>query len=131
MSAAYLLDTHALLWWLSGDGKLPATIRRLIGRDDSHIYVSAASAWEIATKVRLGKLPGAAAVLSDLEGELIRQKFQPLSISFEHAVLAGSFGFSHRDPFDRMIAAQALKERLPVLSGDEALDQFGIERRWR
>lgn len=127
---ALLLDTHALLWWLAGDKKLPTKARKSIAKESAEIFVSAASGWEVATKVRLGKIPGVSEVLDSLEDEIHRQKFRILAVSFAHAVRAGSFEVAHRDPFDRMLAAQALSEELTIVSGDVELDAFGIRRLW-
>jgi len=98
-----LLDTHALLWWLSGDTLLTKSARKTIADTKNGVYVSAASAWEIATKVRLGKLPTAVDLVSDFDGLLARELFQTLSISAEHAIRAGLLPGPHRDPFDRHI----------------------------
>jgi PIN domain nuclease of toxin-antitoxin system len=125
-----LLDTHTLLWWLDGDRRMSKRARALVGRDAHEVFVSAASAWEITTKWRLGKLPGAADVAADVAGAVASQVFLPLSISLAHAQLAGQLTTTHRDPFDRMLAAQALVEGLPIVSNDEAFDLFGVIRLW-
>lgn len=129
-SVRVLLDTHALLWWLAGDEQLPEAMRALIGDDETVVLVSAASAWEISTKVRIGKLPGAAELARGLPGALESQGFEPLSITVEDAQTAGALPGPHRDPFDRMIAAQANARSLPVVSRDTALDGFGVRRLW-
>lgn len=125
-----LLDTHTLLWWLDGDRRMSKRARTLVGRDVNEVFVSAASAWEITTKWRLGKLPGAADVAADVAAAVASQVFLPLSISLAHAQLAGQLTTTHRDPFDRMLAAQALVEGLPIVSNDEAFDLFGVIRLW-
>lgn len=125
-----LLDTHTLLWWLDGNRRMSKRARALVGRDTNEVFVSAASAWEITTKWRLGKLPGAADVAADVAGAVASQVFLPLSISLAHAQLAGQLTTTHRDPFDRMLAAQALVEGLPLVSNDEAFDLFGVIRLW-
>jgi len=125
-----LLDTHTLLWWLEGDRRMSKRARTLIGRDSNEVFVSAASAWEITTKWRLGKLPGAADVAADIAGAVASQAFLPLSITLAHAQLAGRLTTDHRDPFDRMLAAQALIEGIPIVSNDEAFDRFGVVRVW-
>lgn len=130
MSGRLLLDTHTFLWWLAGDERLSKGARRLIGNKESEIYLSAASAWEISTKVRLGKLPGATEVALNLPEILLQQGFEQLSISVEHARIAGMLPGEHRDPFDRMLSAQALRNKLQVVSNDTLLDQFGVDRRW-
>ncbi|MGH6901610.1 MAG: type II toxin-antitoxin system VapC family toxin [Geminicoccaceae bacterium] len=105
-----LLDTHAYLWWLAGDPSLPERVRALIGDSQGQVLVSAASAWEIATKHRLGKLPGAAAIVADIEGSVRHQGFEPMSVTMRHGQRAGSLPGHHRDPFDRMLIAQAILE---------------------
>jgi PIN domain nuclease of toxin-antitoxin system len=125
-----LLDTHALLWWLDGDLRLPEGPRSLIAEAANQVFVSAASAWEISTKVRIGKLPGAVEV-ADRFGEIIRdQAFTPLSITLEHARRAGLLPGDHRDPFDRMLIAQSQIERLVLVSNETVFDHFGCERYW-
>lgn len=130
MTRLPLLDTHALLWWVLGDPRLSDTARRLI-LDAGGAYASAASAWEIRTKFRLGKLPDVRAELvTSLEVVAGSHNFQPLPIAFEDGDLAGSLPGDHKDPFDRMLAAQALNHRLTLVSNDTALDAFGIVRVW-
>lgn len=125
-----LLDTHALLWWLDGDQRLSPTARSLIGDKNTVVFVSAASAWEISTKVRIGKLPGAVEVAEQFVDVIGRQDFEGLSISVRHARLAGLLPGKHRDPFDRMLIAQAQIEGLPLVSIEPLFDHFGIRRIW-
>ena len=125
-----LLDTHALLWWLSDDPALPKSARRIIGETKNVIFVSAASAWEIATKVRLGKLPTAADLVADFTGYLQRERFQILAISGDHAIRAGSLPGSHKDPFDRMLIVQSQAENIPIVSNEELFDSYGVRRLW-
>lgn len=125
-----LLDTHALLWWLDGDARLSKRARAAIGDPRTTCLVSAASAWEITTKARLGKLPGAREVAADVVGCLRAQLFTPLDITMGHAQRAGSLPGAHRDPFDRMLIAQAQAENLPLVSNDEVFDGFGVVRIW-
>ena len=125
-----LLDTHALLWWLTDDRSLPASARKLIARGSNTIVVSSASAWEIAIKVRLGKLPMAVDLVADLERVLVQESFEALAISVDHSVRAGLLPGPHRDPFDRMLIAQSQAEGLPIVSNDEAFDGYGIRRLW-
>ena len=125
-----LLDTHALLWWLDGDSRLPLASRTRIGDEGTVVLVSAASAWEISTKVRIGKLPGAVEVAERLP-EIIRgQRFQELGISVAHARLAGLLPGPHRDPFDRMLIAQAQVEGIPLVSNEDLFDRYGVRRFW-
>lgn len=126
-----LLDTHTLLWWLDGDKRLPRKIRTLIANETDHtIYVSAATAWEISTKVRIGKLPGAVEVAHTLTECLASQNFQSLPITIAHAQRAGLLPGPHRDPFDRMLIAQALHENFSIVSNDLVLDRYGVSRVW-
>ncbi len=125
-----LLDTHALLWWLAGEARLSARAKRAIGDRRNEILVSAASAWEVATKHRLGKLPGAGPLGVDFSGEVDRQGFTPLAITLEHAEVAGGLSGAHRDPFDRMLVAQARAERMAIVSNDAVFDDFGVHRVW-
>lgn len=125
-----LLDTHALLWWLNDNEALPPTARRVIGRDGNEVLVSAASAWEIATKVRLGRLESGADLARDFIGYLDSEQFAQLPISVDHATRAGLLPGPHKDPFDRMLVAQALTENVPIVSNDTALDLYGVRRIW-
>ena len=125
-----LLDTHALLWWLSDDPALTKAARKAIAETKNSVYVSAASAWEIATKVRLGKLPSAVDLASDFAGLLDRELFKTLAISAEHAIRAGLLPGPHKDPFDRMLIAQAQAENVPIISNEIHFDGYGVRRIW-
>ena len=125
-----LLDTHTLLWWLLQPSRLSAQARKFVANRQNDIWVSAATGWEVLTKQRIGKLPSIGGLAANLFREIQEEGFQPLSITFAHACLAGSFTQAHRDPFDRVLAAQSLLENLRLVSADAAFDQFGIERVW-
>lgn len=125
-----LLDTHTFLWWLSGDGALSAAARIAIGDEQNSIFVSAASAWEIATKHRIGKMAGAAAIAVDLELAIADQGFIGLPISVRHGQVAGALPGPHRDPFDRVLIAQALLESLVLVSNERPFDAYGVTRLW-
>jgi PIN domain nuclease of toxin-antitoxin system len=125
-----LLDTHTLLWWLDGDRRLSRKARQAIADASNIVLVSAASAWEITTKARLGKLPGAVDVAADVAGAVASQGFSGLDISIVHAQRAGRLPGDHRDPFDRMLIAQAQLEGLPTISDDRVFDAYGVERWW-
>jgi PIN domain nuclease of toxin-antitoxin system len=125
-----LLDTHALIWWLSKDPALPVSARRVIADMRNTLMVSAASAWEIAMKYNLGKLPGAGSLVSDFGTQMEREGFELLSISAEHAIRAGLLPGPHRDPFDRMLIAQAQAENLPIVSNEKAFAPYGVRRLW-
>ena len=125
-----LLDTHALLWWLAGSDRLSAVAHGAIADDANEILVSAASAWEIATKHRVGRLPGAAAVAEDVTGCLLDQGFQPLAITVSDGERAGRLPGPARDPFDRMLIAQALTLDVAMVSIEEPFDRYGVRRLW-
>jgi PIN domain nuclease of toxin-antitoxin system len=125
-----LLDTHALLWWLDGDERLSMPAREAIADARAIVFVRAASAWEIATKVRIGKLPGAIEVAERFSSILADQSFKPLAIGIDHARRAGLMPGEHRDPFDRMLIAQAQIEALCLVSNEKCFDSFGIKRLW-
>ena len=125
-----LLDTHALLWWLADDSALPPLARKNIGSRAHTICVSAASAWEIATKYRIGKLPQGAEVASRFDLILTSEAFESLPISSIHGVRAGLLPGPHRDPFDRMLIAQAQSEALIVVSNDKIFDEYKVNRLW-
>jgi PIN domain nuclease of toxin-antitoxin system len=127
---AILLDTHALLWWMIGDPRLSQRARAAVGTENAEVFVSAASAWELAVKVRLGKLPQAARLTHRLSESLAEQSFKPLSISLEHGRLGGLLPGEHRDPFDRILAAQALLEDLTLVTVDPAFGHFGVKVLW-
>lgn len=125
-----LLDTHALLWWLAGDRQLSPVARWALEDDSNPVYVSAASAWEVATKHRLGRLPRIGPLAKDFAGEISRQGFLELAISLEHGQRAGALPGEHRDPFDRMPMAQALVDDLALVSNEEVFDDYGVLRLW-
>ena len=130
-----LLDTHVLLWWLGDPPRLSRPAREAIGDGARRVLVSAASLWEIATKHRLGKLGEAGAFLSDPAAVLRAEGFEPLAVTWPHALLAGRLETPHRDPFDRMLAAQAMLDGLVLASGDGVMDAMAdagrsVERLW-
>jgi PIN domain nuclease of toxin-antitoxin system len=125
-----LLDTHALLWAAAYDELLSSRARHLIQPKRNEVFVSAASAWEIATKYHLGKLPLAQALVDDFVPVIRSAGYLLLPISLEHALRAGRLTPEHNDPFDRMIAAQSIHEDLALISNDEQLDAFGVRREW-
>jgi PIN domain nuclease of toxin-antitoxin system len=117
-----LLDTHALLWWLSDDPSLSEVARAAIATPDADVAVSAASAWEISIKGGLGKLTAP----DDLEAQLARHRFRPLSITVAHALVAGSLPRLHDDPFDRMLVAQARIEGMTLVTRDARIGLYGV-----
>ena len=125
-----LLDTHTLIWWLTDDSALPISVRKLIGSRNNAVLVSAVSAWEIATKYRLGRLEVAADLARNYDAYLARERFESLSINAAHGIRAGSLPGSHKDPFDRMLVAQAQIENLAIVSNNVQLDGHGVSRIW-
>ena len=130
MTAGFLLDTHALLWWLAEPDRLSAVAHAAIADPTARVVVSAASGWAIATKVRLGKLPAAVELLSDLPELLAGQGFELLPIQLQHGLRAGIYPMAHRDPFDRLLAAQAELANLTLVSLDPALQPFPCQLLW-
>lgn len=122
-----LLDTHIFFWWVTDSLLFPAHYRSIFDRQDETIYVSAVSAWEIAIKVRLGKWSGAAHLVPGLEKLVHDSGLQPLDVSIKQAELAGSLDHMHRDPFDRLLAAQALDLGIPIATVDPALARLGCQ----
>lgn len=123
-----LLDTHAFLWWCEDSPELSAKARRVIASEDC--FVSLASFWEIAIKISLQKLrvPG----LPDryLADQMSLNGFEQLEISFRQVLRCASMEHHHRDPFDRLLIAQAQEESLPIVSRDPSFDAYGIRRIW-
>ena len=125
-----LLDTHALLWWLAGDEALSEASREAIADGDNEVFISAASAWEIATKYRLGKLPGAALIVADISGVVANQGFTELPITLRDGQAAGGLPAIHKDPFDRMLIAQAVAADLVIVSNETLFAAYGVARLW-
>lgn len=125
-----LLDTHALLWWLLGDPALSPVARNAIADPGSEVFASAASAWEITTKFRIGKLPKAAVITADIAGIIAQHGFIELPVSVRQGQLAGSLPGIHKDPFDRILVAQAILADMQIVSRDEILSAYGIARLW-
>jgi PIN domain nuclease of toxin-antitoxin system len=125
-----LLDTHALLWWMSDPDRLGKSAHEFVESGENEILVSAASAMEITTKFRLGKLPQAERLARRFASEIAFERFVELPITVAHAELAGSLPFKHGDPFDRLLIAQARIEDLPLLSNEKLFDGFGVKRIW-
>jgi PIN domain nuclease of toxin-antitoxin system len=120
-----ILDTHTLFWWLTDSELLPAHHRSLISTKTNEIFVSAVTGWEIAVKVKLGKWPEASPLLPDLTSKIMYEGFDILELSLAHAERAGLLDLVHRDPFDRMLAAQSIELDWPILTIDTALSSLG------
>jgi len=125
-----LLDTHALLWWLADDPALPTLARKNIASRVHTVFVSAASAWEVATKYRIGKLPQGGDLASRFDSIVAAESFESLPISSLHGIRAGLLPGPHRDPFDRMLIAQAQAEDLILVSKDKVFDHYKLHRMW-
>ncbi len=125
-----LLDTHTFIWWIAGVNRLSRRARQVIASEQNELYVSAATAWEITTKARLGKLPHGQELAADVAGAARGQGFELLEISFLHGQQAGRLGGPVHDPFDLMLIAQSQTEGLPLVSNEDRFDQYGISRIW-
>jgi PIN domain nuclease of toxin-antitoxin system len=125
-----LLDTHALLWWGEDNERLSRGAAEAIDSGDHQIFVSAVSAMEIAMKFRLGKLPSAKPLAVAFEAETSAMGFLPLPVTLTHARIAGSLAIAHRDPFDRLLIAQALVDGITLVSNEVIFDGAGISRLW-
>jgi len=124
-----LLDTHAFLWFITGDTRLSKKVRRLMEDGETELFLSAASVWEMAIKTSLGKLS-----VSMPFSEFIQQKtlqgFLIMPVEWHHAVAVAGMPFHHNDPFDRLLVAQALTEQLPVITADPAFKKYGVKIIW-
>lgn len=125
-----LLDTHALIWWLADDPALPESARWVIADPDVEVLVSAASAMEVTTKHRIGKLPQASELVQNFASFVENEGFRSWPISVRHAALAGSLQIAHKDPFDRILIAQSLLEAIALVSNERMFDDFGVTRVW-
>ena len=124
-----LLDTHAFLWFVTGSGRLSARARRALEADDAELVLSAASVWEMAIKAKLGRLTLPAGV-EEYIAEKVAEGFVVLPIEWPHAAAVERLPMLHRDPFDRLIVAQSLAERLPLVSADRQFHRYGVKVVW-
>jgi PIN domain nuclease of toxin-antitoxin system len=125
-----LLDTHAVLWSFSGVSRLSEQAREAIRNFGNEVFVSAASVWEISTKFRIGKLPEAEPLVYSFEASFRKVRFNELPISTRHAQRAGLLPGEHKDPFDRLLIAQAQMEDLLLVSNEVLFDNYGVQRLW-
>jgi PIN domain nuclease of toxin-antitoxin system len=125
-----LLDTHAFVWWVGSSPRLPARIHATLSARSSDLHVSAATVWEMAIKAKKGKFPAATALLQRLDELLAHLEIRPVAVTHDHGRHAGALSNHHDDPFDRMLAAQAVLEGLALVSADRIFDRYGIERIW-
>jgi len=130
MSRGYLLDTNTILWWFFGAEVLSMPSFDAIADRSIDVYVSAVSAIEVATKFRIGKLPLAAPIAGKFAEIMAEEGFKTLELTLEHGDLAGSFPSTHADPWDRLLAAQALIEDLTLVTNDPKMETFGIKPYW-
>jgi PIN domain nuclease of toxin-antitoxin system len=128
--AAYLLDSHALLWWWFDPDRLSTAVRELLTNPAMPVLVSAATVWELSLKHHQGTLPELSSAIADLPGLLQADGFEALPISLAHGLRAGGYSQPHRDPFDRMLAAQAELDRLVLLTADPQLSTFPCQTLW-
>lgn len=125
-----LLDTHVLIWWLIDLGRLSRPAHAAISDPDNDVLVSAVSAVEVTTKHRLGKLPQVGLLARSFEAQVAAEGFSGLSITLRHGQLAGSLPIEHKDPFDRLLMAQAMAEDLTLVSNEKLFDASGVSRLW-
>jgi PIN domain nuclease of toxin-antitoxin system len=124
-----LLDTHTLFWWMVESSRLSKLASTTLNDANNRVLISSAVAWELAIKVNVGKIEPAS-LIARMEGAMTEQVFTALPISIDHAVRAGLLPPHHRDPFDRMLVAQAQALNLPILSANRVLDEYGVRRVW-
>jgi PIN domain nuclease of toxin-antitoxin system len=130
MAMRMLLDTHVLLWWLFDENLISPAARAAIADETNDAFVSAVSAWEISIKYKSGKLPKVAPLMAHLENAIIEEGFIGVPVTLRHGELAGSLPPVHKDPFDRMLIAQAQAERLTLISSERLFDRYGVARLW-
>lgn len=126
----YLLDTHAFLWWIAGHNNLSARARQVISNQDNIIYFSAASAWEIAIKAKLGKIEIEGPIDSFLLEQLQENNITSLAVQVKHALHTSNLPPLHRDPFDRLLIAQSLSEGFPIITADKQIREYQVETCW-
>ena len=125
-----LLDTHTFIWWANDDPSLTAAARRAIGDPTNEIFLSAVSTWEMAIKIAIGKLTLALPLDSFVLSQISQHQFKSLPVTYEHTYRVQWLPQHHRDPFDRLLIAQALVENLVLLTGDQQFPQYGVETLW-
>jgi PIN domain nuclease of toxin-antitoxin system len=125
-----LLDTHTFLWWINNDPLLSDSARVAISSERNECFLSLASCWELAIKANIGKLRLTKPVERFIPEELTANDFQLLSIDFRHIAKVETLPFHHRDPFDRLLVAQVLTEKMTIISADSVLTEYGVKRIW-
>ena len=127
---ALLLDTHAFLWWVDDSARLSKAARAAIARPDETCFLSLASCWEMAIKISLGQLALTTRLDRFIAEHMAANGIQPLSVQLPHAARVVELPFYHRDPFDRLLAAQAIEEDLTIVSADPVFKRYGVTRVW-
>ncbi len=125
-----LLDTHAFLWWVNDAPELSAKARKVIADPANECLLSLASCWEMAIKTSIGKLKLQGTVERFIPEQLAANNFGSLDIAFRHVARVAALSFHHRDPFDRLLAAQSLEDHLPIVSADAIFQAYGARRIW-
>lgn len=125
-----LLDTHTFLWWINNDPLLSESARVAIASERNECFLSLASCWELAIKTSIGKLRLTKSVERFIPEELAANDFQLLTLDFRHVAKVETLPFHHRDPFDRLLVAQVLTERMTIISADTVLSEYGVKRIW-
>ena len=125
-----LFDTHALAWWILNSDRLSPRARSLAMSEENQVLISVVTAFEMTTKYRVGKWPDIGPLVADFEAAIAAEGFSLLHLGIAPALLAGNFRNDHRDPFDRLLAAQSMVEKLPLVTSDPAFKTFGVETLW-
>jgi len=126
----YLLDTHTFLWAIAGDRRLSATANEILFQPSNEFFLSAGSVWEIVIKSQIGKLPLPSPVAGYIKRHLALNRARVLPISFEHVLRIEQLPLRHSDPFDRILAAQSIEERVPIVSGDPIFKKYPVKLIW-
>lgn len=126
----YLLDTHSLIWFIGGEPQLSAHVRQLMDEEENELFISIASLWEMAIKFSIGKLDLEQPFEEMFPEQLENNSIEILGITIDYLKAVGNLPFHHRDPFDRLIIAQAQVEGLPIISVDAVFDDYGVKRQW-
>lgn len=125
-----LLDTHAFIWWATDDPLLTDTVREIISNPENEIFLSAVSTWEMAIKIAIGKMTLALPLEEFVSSQLTQCRFAPLRVTYDHTYRVSSLPHHHRDPFDRLLIAQAITENLVLLSADAQFTPYGVAILW-
>ena len=126
----YLLDTHTLIWWVDNSDRIPSKVKKILSSTENICYFSLASSWEMSIKSSIGKLKLSVSVCNYVVQHLSLNDFKQLDITLNHATAVEKLPFHHRDPFDRLLLAQAIEEKLVILSADKIFDRYDIKRIW-